>query len=277
MASIKSTGSCSICGERMRKSEIKAHLERCLEKEERKAGRAEGTKMAKLLRILAKGDSEEYWLNLEAPADATLSDLDLFLRVVWLECCGHESFFTIKRVIYTSSTDALFIHEGLNVRLGEVLRPGLEFEYVYGSLSGGLNSTELQLKVLSARVGLADAEFNGSVRILARNDPPSWKCSSCGEPAIMVCGTCSSSENYFLCNGCARSHECGREYQLPVVNSPRLGICKYTGDVEDSAKFRNYLKEVEQLEKNRIDNFLLNQGRKPVFEKTICEGPKKNP
>lgn len=41
-----------------------------------------------------------YWLYLEMPARATLTDLDGFLRDIWLECCGHLSAFDIGTVRY---------------------------------------------------------------------------------------------------------------------------------------------------------------------------------
>jgi len=34
------------------------------------------------------------------PARATLTDLDGFLRDIWLECCGHLSAFDIGTVRY---------------------------------------------------------------------------------------------------------------------------------------------------------------------------------
>jgi len=32
-----------------------------------------------------------------------------------------------------------------------------------------------------------------------------------------------------VCEGCAGEHECGEEMLLPVVNSPRVGMCGYEG------------------------------------------------
>lgn len=32
-----------------------------------------------------------------------------------------------------------------------------------------------------------------------------------------------------LCDTCAESYECGEEMLLPVVNSPRVGMCAYDG------------------------------------------------
>src|ERR1035441_4646665 len=36
-----------------------------------------------------------YWMHLAVPAEATLAELDRFLRFTWLECCDHLSGFTI--------------------------------------------------------------------------------------------------------------------------------------------------------------------------------------
>ncbi len=47
----------------------------------------------------------EYWMYLEAPAQATLGDLDKLLRKTWLECCGHLSAFEIAGVSYSSDAE----------------------------------------------------------------------------------------------------------------------------------------------------------------------------
>src|SRR5438045_3051287 len=46
-----------------------------------------------------------YWLHLEAGPTATLEDLDLYLRRIWLECCGHLSAFQINGVRYAAVPD----------------------------------------------------------------------------------------------------------------------------------------------------------------------------
>lgn len=62
------------------------------------------------------------------------------------------------------------------------------------------------------------------VRILARNEPPEFECAECGKPAAWI----NVWEDYtLLCDECADV-----EYDegfLPVVNSPRVGVCGYTG------------------------------------------------
>jgi hypothetical protein len=108
------------------------------------------------------------------------------------------------------------------VTLGTLLSPGatLRYEYDFGT------TTELTIKVAAVRRGPADAEF---IRLLARNDPPEVPCESCGRPAARICSQCIFEGGGWLCRACARKHKCGEEMLLPVVNSPRVGMCGYTG------------------------------------------------
>ncbi len=73
----------------------------------------------------------------------------------------------------------------MKIVLGEAIAPGMKhFEHIYDFGT----STELSLKVVSAREGLVKGK---AVRILARNDPPDIRCQSCGKPAAAaVCCQC---------------------------------------------------------------------------------------
>ncbi|MDI6903856.1 MAG: hypothetical protein QMC77_09015, partial [Methanocellales archaeon] len=55
-------------------------------------------------------------------------------------------------------------------------------------------------------------------------------CESCGKTATRVCTQCVWSGEGWLCDECAGKHECGEDMLLPVVNSPRVGMCGYTGE-----------------------------------------------
>jgi hypothetical protein len=112
--------------------------------------------------------------------------------------------------------------ESMRSRLDKVLTPGQSFthEYDFGS------TTELNLKVMSEW----EIEVKGkAIQILARNDPPVIPCDVCGKPATEICTECVYSGEGWLCDECAKDHECGEEMLLPVVNSPRVGVCGYTG------------------------------------------------
>lgn len=166
--------------------------------------------------------SSAYWLHLEVPADARLEVLDSFLRQIWLECCGHMSAFTIEGKTYSVAPMADFDDENMKIRLDEVLIPGMKFfhEYDFGT------TTHLTLKLISQE----QKQIKGkSVRVLARNEPPAIPCVSCGKMATQLCSECHWSGEGWLCDECAAEHKCDEDMFLPVVNSPRVGMCGYTG------------------------------------------------
>jgi hypothetical protein len=162
-----------------------------------------------------------YWLHIEIPAKATLEDLDHFLRAVWVECCGHLSSFDIGGETFISEV----MEPGdrsLNVALDKVMAPGMAFEYIYDFGT----STELLITVVSDRVGYMKG---AGAKIMARNDLPDLRCDVCGKPATGVCCVCSGESTGRVCDECGKTHECGEDMLLPVVNSPRMGMCDYTG------------------------------------------------
>jgi hypothetical protein len=169
--------------------------------------------------------SPQYWLFLEANARCRLQDVDSFLRGIWLECCGHLSHFIIDDEEYESSPDPDFGGDkDMRVALASVLEPGMTIlhEYDYGS------TTELVLKVVELRPGKLK---KGPVTLAARNDPVHYECVSCKKaPATDVCSmcTCERPEAMF-CASCLKRHKCGEDMALPIVNSPRTGVCGYTG------------------------------------------------
>ena len=84
--------------------------------------------------------------------------------------------------------------------------------------------------VVSARVG----HLKGArVKIMARNDPPDLRCDVCGKPATGDCLVCSDESAGRACDEWGKTHECGEDMLLPVVNSPHVGMCEYTGGYYD--------------------------------------------
>ena len=67
-----------------------------------------------------------------------------------------------------------------------------------------------------------------SINILVRNHPPPISCGKCGQPATQVCVECMDTPNGWLCERHAAQHK-HDEMFLPVVNSPRVGMCGYAG------------------------------------------------
>lgn len=164
----------------------------------------------------------QYWLHLRADARASLHDLDVFLRLAWLECCGHMSEFVIGGVSCVSGPLESGDAEGMRGRLSDWLEPGMKFTHAYDFGT----TTELELRVAALRQGAPEKR---KIVLLARNRPPEIACEGCGSPATVVCSQCQECQPAWFCGACSGRHECGEEMLLPVVNSPRVGQCAYTG------------------------------------------------
>ena len=107
--------------------------------------------------------------------------------------------------------------------LGKILKPGLKFTYVYDFGS----STELVLKVMDECEGEARGRGKKAIKIMARNEPPTIPCEICGQPATAIYSGWDDYDKW-LCKVCGQKQKI-REW-LPVVNSPRVGVCAYTGE-----------------------------------------------
>jgi hypothetical protein len=196
------------------------HLATCLPQHDPAGGESQ-----QLYHLAVEGYGP-FWLHLEVPAKAKFANLDQFLRDIWLECCGHLSAFLLPEHVMKKlgiSTEFGFDMEEMpgervmGHRLAEVLEPGLVFKYEYDFGS----TTELRVKVVGERRG----KWKGKkVRLLARNAPPEWKCVACDKPAERI----DVEDFELLCRNCTQ--ERGEDYLLPVVNSPRMGVCGYTGE-----------------------------------------------
>lgn len=229
-----SYGKCFLCGETLAKNAVSRHLAKCLPAHE-EGGKGQPVR---LFHLLVEGyNASGYWLHLEIPAAATLETLDNFLRDIWLECCGHLSAFEIhgrRYEVATEGADFSFYDERpkamKSARLEKILSVGDAFshEYDFGT------TTELKLKVVGERMGPAPKE---KVRLLARNYAPDLRCSVCGEPAEVVYVYEYPYEPYCEEHGMEKDEE----GLLPVVNSPRMGECGYTGPFDESLSFEEHL------------------------------------
>ena len=208
-----SNGTCTLCKSTFDKSGMTKHLKSCIKKNliDHSSGTGEFPSLRFYHLVVEGHDLPEYWMHLKVSSHAHFEDLDNFLREIWLECCGHMSAFRMGREEVRK-----------NQKLQYVLRPGMQLihEYDFGS------TTELTLKVISE---FKSNIIKGEVEILARNDQPQIKCSHCDNLATRICTDCIYEDGGWLCDDCAEGHECGEDMMLPVVNSPRTGVCGYTG------------------------------------------------
>lgn len=234
----KTYGVCAVCGYRTDKAGMTRHLA----KPHAQDSAAGQPVLQYHLRV--EGANGLYWLHVEARANARLRHLDQFLRRIWLECCGHLSAFEIAGVDYQvklfpgdrwlESTFSLGFgprSRSMSARLGDVLSPGLTFRYRYDFGS----TTELRLKVVRAYDGRA---LRTPIRLLARNEAVPWRCAQCGAVATEICALCGDyPEQIVFCAEHAQAH--GADVHrgddaafLPVVHSPRMGVCAYTGPLD---------------------------------------------
>ncbi|GHU50020.1 hypothetical protein FACS1894200_09240 [Spirochaetia bacterium] len=214
MKQAETEGNCFLCGVTLKKIKMKNHV--------LKAHLSEAND-EKVMLVKAEGFySKDYWLLLDIALNAGLTDLDSFLRRIWLECCQHMSAFRpmIDRRVERESV-------AMSRKIKD-FAPGdkLVHEYDFGS------KTSLLITMLA---GGERPPQKAPVRLLARNVPRVFRCTECGKPAEILCYTCSLSYGYndasCYCEACFEKHDCrNKECSLPILNSPRSGVCGYCGE-----------------------------------------------
>jgi hypothetical protein len=145
----QSHGACVYCGKEMTRGGLARHLRTCAQRQQAMATANAQRDQDQILNHLQVQDthSSDYWLHLEMRDNATLKDLDSYLRAIWLECCGHLSAFTIGPVRYTqlfSDSMGYRQEKSMNVRIHKLFRPdmAIPYEYDFGTTS------ELVIKVV---------------------------------------------------------------------------------------------------------------------------------
>ena len=214
-------GTCSFCQKDFDKGAMTRHLKSCKSRTDQDTPRR-GRRPAKGFHVIVEGKEEkDYWMHLEVPVNARLEDLDDFLRAAWLECCGHLSAFTIRDAEYFNYPVESF-DQDMSHRIGRLLDVGSRFihEYDFGTM------TELSLRIVSE----GDIRSR-DIRVLARNLPPPLACFSCEAPATKALAMWHYFDERFVCDDCAirEADEDDEGMTLPLVNSPRVGMCAYTG------------------------------------------------
>ncbi len=235
----QSHGVCAYCGRELSKGGISNHLRTCPERQAAiAAADAKPGRNGTLYHLQILDNTPDYysiadlfpiehWLHLEIKGGATLDDLDDYLRAIWLECCGHLSAFTIDGEAYVSEVFE-YGDKPMTAPVRRVFKPGMTipYEYDFGTTS------ELIIKVVGQREGKATTDQ--PIALMARNAFTPPPCSVCGQPATTICVECISEEQDatpVFCDEHAEEHE-HDEMLMPIVNSPRTGLCGYTGPAD---------------------------------------------
>lgn len=210
-----SEGRCLYCGELFSQSEIGRHLGKHLALMEKDVT---GKNPVNYCHV--EVEAGEMFLHLLVKGDATMKTIDGFLRDIWLECCGHLSGFGHKNFKIK-----------MKDRVEDVFQPKVKIyhDYDYGTTTRVFLSGKKQYQL----------DLKDKIILLSRNEPLKLLCASCKiEPAINICIVCCYQELAFFCKKCSKKHaktcEDFADYaEMPVVNSPRMGECGYTGGVID--------------------------------------------
>lgn len=216
-------GRCAYCGTEITKTAARKHLSLCsqrqaaIEKAKQKQTRRE------TLYYLRVQDAwrSEFWLDLEMRGSSTLKDLDYYLRRIWLECCGHLSRFSVGG--WQGDTVPL------SRKISDVFTPNTELTHIYDF---GTSSHTL-IKTIETREGIPTT--TRPIALMVRNLMPEARCMECGEAARWLCKECLIEEERWgtLCDRHAETHPHDNYGEpVPLVNSPRLGMCGYDGPAE---------------------------------------------
>lgn len=213
-------GKCEYCGREMTKSGLTKHLADCLKRQEA-ISRGAGTpqKIFHLQVLDAYGG--DFWLHLEMNGQAKLRDLDEYLRAIWLECCGHLSQFSIGGW----SGDEI----SMSRKAEQVLEEGMTLTHIYDFGT----SSETLVKVIASRFGKPTTRR--PIALMARNNMPEAQCIKCENPATHFCQECLYEDDTsgMLCDKHVKRHPHHNYGEpIPLVNSPRLGMCGYDGPAE---------------------------------------------
>lgn len=219
----QSRGKCGFCGREMTKGGLSRHLRTCPQRKEAISKANQGPGKEQALYHLQVQDAwwGDFWLHLEMKGLATLEDLDHYLRAIWLECCGHLSQFSVGGW----AGDEISKRR----RVEQVFEPGLELTHIYDFGT----SSETLIKVVDVRKGKPLTPH--PIFLMARNEQPVVECDECGKPASWLCMECvyELDEPGLLCDEHVEEHP-HDDYggPIPLVNSPRVGMCGYDGPAE---------------------------------------------
>lgn len=252
-------GYCKYCGKEYTRGGMLRHLAACKERKAAMEGKKNKNFYYEL--VISAKYNKDYWLIIQISENATLEYLDHFIRDIWVECCGHLSAFHIAGEQYEVCPDEdPFWGEpakNMDYKLKDVLECGMKFGYEYDFGS----TTELEIQVQDY---YEDPGQKEALVILSRNNPIQYICGKCGKNvAAWVAADAMYYEDLYWCEDCYNRYVEGDEeaeadeepeteyeddesvdyeeedefwgddympeFFLPVCNSPRRGVCGYTG------------------------------------------------
>ena len=219
----QSKGACVFCDREMTRGGLSKHLASCQRRQEMMAAadtQSDDDKQSLYHLLVHDAYDANYWLHLEVNGQATLTQIDRYLRAIWLECCGHLSRFSVGGWRGGEI--------GKSRKVDNVFAAGTAVTHIYDFGT----SSETLLKPVAARTGQPLSKH--PIYLMARNNQPAETCAECGATAEFYCADCQVEGDWItLCVACRQEHD-HDEYggPQPLVNSPRLGMCGYEGPAD---------------------------------------------
>jgi hypothetical protein len=201
---------------------VTKHLATCPSRQAAIAKAETGKAASEMLYHLRIEDAyrREFWLDLEMRGAKSLKDLDTYLRAIWLECCGHLSEFSGGGLARTI---------GKQRKIQDVFADGGQLTHIYDFGT----SSETVVKCVGVRAGKPTT--SRPISLMVRNVMPTAQCIECEEAATHLCLECLIEQETWgtLCDTHTETHPHDNYGDpIPLVNSPRLGMCGYDGPAE---------------------------------------------
>jgi hypothetical protein len=216
-------GECVFCGRELTNGGFIRHLKSCDKRKDAIENNRGGREQALYHLQIKNAYGSDFWLHLEMNGTATLANLDAYLRTIWLECCGHLSQFTPGRERWGDEIPK-------SRKIEQILERYKELTHIYDFGS----STETVIKSVDKRIGKPLSEH--PIYLMARNSLPDVRCEKCDKPAQWLRHDYAGNSGAWMIALCSNHVQnfTGEDYSEPlgIVNSPRLGVCGYTGPAE---------------------------------------------
>lgn len=217
MYDVKTESQCRLCGNTYSTRGAGRHLRNCLKKLPDIAGSGEPP-----LLVGVHGDHPQadgaYVLFAIFPHDATLEQLDVYLRHHWLECCAHLSRFESAGREYLGDEwpHPEETSHSMRHRIAEAIGSGGSalYEYDMG------DTTSLTVRVETAppaATGWREEQDAAPLGVTVMRNLMPERCGECLGEADLVDG-----DGYF-CDGCT-TDENVRDDTWLLANSPRDGV-----------------------------------------------------
>jgi hypothetical protein len=221
---LQSEGHCIFCDDYFSQKDLNRHLTTHLK---RKAKEDKDQITTSYHHIVVEAGVQ--FLHLLVKSSCEMAAIDDFLRAIWLDCCGHQSGFHVKKGPEIEMEE----------RVENVLTPKtkIHHDYDYGTTTRTFLKSQNQY----------DLDFDDEdIILLSRNEPLKIMCTVCSKkPAKVACTSCMWEQDAYYCTTCAKKHDAICEdfedyARVRIVNSPRMGECGYEGGSYDLARDGSY-------------------------------------